>query len=57
MYDVRKSVGLGHVHSVDIGLAEEWCWCGYNRWQNNFVNAVDLALMTSLDVPSDVLVE
>ena len=50
-------MGFRHVHSVNVGFVEEWCWCGYDGRKNDFVDGPDLALMTGLDVPSDVLVE
>jgi hypothetical protein len=57
LHDIPIASHMRHVHGVNIDLAEEGRGVVDSGWEPDFGGLVDLALVTSLNVPLDIGVE
>src|SRR5258708_37501118 len=55
--NVAETGGRWHEHRVDVGFAKEGCREGNRGRDEDFSSLVKLALVASIDVPFDVLLE
>ncbi len=55
--NVVETGGRGHEHRVDVGFAKEGCREGNHGRDEDFSSLAKLALVASIDVPFDVLLE
>ncbi len=53
--NIMETGGERHKHSVDVGFVKEGCRSGDSGWDANLSGLVELALVTHIDIPLDIL--